>query len=131
TSIVAVLEDISSLRGLENALQDNLRETIALYQATRSLAGAEEIDDVLDVLLEQLVGIEAGNVAIILQNAETGDRRIARTLSAAPETFELPFSMLDNEQDIFIGNVATAPGLPDQTRADLLEAGVEALAALP
>ncbi|MCL4256762.1 MAG: GAF domain-containing protein, partial [Anaerolineae bacterium] len=38
--IVVALQDITSLRTLENTLQENLRETVSLYEAQRQLAEA-------------------------------------------------------------------------------------------
>ena len=131
SGIVAVLEDISSLRGLENALQDNLRETIALYEASRTLNEADEIDDVVEVLVTQLYGIEPGDVAVILLDIDTGLTRVARTMFSPPEEMALPPSILETSGPVFINDVTTDRGLDDQTRAELESIGVLSLAVLP
>ncbi len=44
SAIVAAFQDISALRNLERTLETNLRETVTLYETTRALAEAEEVE---------------------------------------------------------------------------------------
>ncbi len=131
-SIVAAIENISSLRGLENALQDNLRETIALYEATRALSEADEIEQILDVLIGQLAILEAGESAVVLLDEETEQPVVARTLMSAPEDFKIPASLLKSRQQIVIEDVSLKnTNLDEETRAALQAGGIAALLTIP
>jgi GAF domain-containing protein/CheY-like chemotaxis protein len=129
--IVAAFENISSLRGLENALQDNLRETIALYEATRSLAEADQVDDVLNVILMQLAILEPSDAAVVLLDEATEQSVVARTLVMPPETFDLPALVYRHRGPVWIQDVAGDPALSDEIRAELLERGIGAVGTMP
>lgn len=131
-SIVAAIENISSLRGLENALQDNLRETIALYEATRALSEADEIEQILDVLIGQLAILEAGDSAVVLLDEETEQPFVARTLMGQPEDFKIPPALLKSRQQIVIEDIGgRKANLDEETRAALQDAGTAAIFTIP
>jgi PAS domain S-box-containing protein len=83
TAIVTAMQDITTLRALEETLQANLQETIALYDTTRSLAEAQEVDDVLDRALERMVLQEPTNAYILLLDDDLQGVRVVR--SAPPD----------------------------------------------
>ncbi|MBZ0303296.1 MAG: GAF domain-containing protein, partial [Anaerolineae bacterium] len=128
--IVAAFENISSLRGLENALQDNLRETIALYEATRALAEADDVQNVLDAMVAQLAVLEPYEAAIVLADETSGQRSVARTLMMLPEEFALPPEVLTN-QAVWISAVAAETELSATVRDDLLAHGIQAIGTMP
>lgn len=131
-SIVAAIENISSLRGLENALQDNLRETIALYEATRALSEADEIEQILDVLIGQLAILEAGDAAVVLLDEETEQPIVARTLIAPSEDFKIPPSLLKSRQQVIIEDInANNANLDEEIQAILQSAGIIAILTIP
>ena len=72
TAIVAAFQDISNLRGLENTLQNSLREQIALYEATRSLSEATSLEDALDATITQLFMLDPMDGYIVLLDETTG-----------------------------------------------------------
>ena len=131
TMIVASFENISSLRGLENALQDNLRETIALYEATRTLTEADQIDDVLDVVIAQLEGTEPHDGAIILLNENSGERAVVRTISGNILKFDLPEDVFNNRATLLVDDVARTDTLNEAIKTRLLEEGILAFGSLP
>ena len=49
--IVVAFQDISTLRSMENTMQDNLRETVLLYETQRALNEADSLDELLDAPL--------------------------------------------------------------------------------
>jgi PAS domain S-box-containing protein len=55
-SAVAVFQDVTELRELEAVLQESLRETTTLYEASRAIASENELAGVVDVLLTQTQG---------------------------------------------------------------------------
>lgn len=55
-SAVAVFQDVTELRELEAVLQESLRETTTLYEASRAIASETELSGVVDVLLTQTQG---------------------------------------------------------------------------
>jgi GAF domain-containing protein/response regulator RpfG family c-di-GMP phosphodiesterase len=129
--IVAAFENISSLRGLENALQDNLRETIAMYEATRALAEADQVDDVLNVILMQIAVIEPHDAAVVLLDESTEQRIVARTLVMPPETFDLPSVVFRHRGPVWISDVAGDHALTEEIQADLLAHGIHAIGTMP
>ena len=131
TMIVAAFENISSLRGLENALQDNLRETIGLYEATRSLSEADETDDVLDAIIMQVMMIEPHDAAVILIDDDTETHTVVRTMNGAPETFNIPAAILHDYQPVWINNVSQASGIDDAERETLIANDMMAIATTP
>jgi GAF domain-containing protein/CheY-like chemotaxis protein len=129
--IVATFENISSLRGLENALQDNLRETIALYEATRELSAADEIDDVLDVIVAQLMIVEPFEAAVVLLDETTRQRRVARAMMTPAEHLTLPDAVFGDRDLLWIDNCASSPLLSETERENLLSLGIQALGTMP
>jgi GAF domain-containing protein/CheY-like chemotaxis protein len=137
-AIVTAMQDITTLRALEDTLQTNLQETIALYDTTRSLAEAEEIDDVLDRALERMIFQEPTDAYILLLDDDLHGVRVARALQPDAQ-FTLPENVLDVERALFVENTA-APFdelrrerfAVDRDSADqMLLAGVRAMVSLP
>ncbi|PJF27519.1 MAG: hypothetical protein CUN53_03735, partial [Phototrophicales bacterium] len=137
-AIVTAMQDITTLRALEDTLQTNLQETIALYDTTRSLAEAEEIDDVLDRALERMILQEPTDAYILLLDDELQGVRVARSMQPDAQ-FTLPENVLDVERALFVENTA-APFdelrrerfAVDREAADqMLLAGVRAMVSLP
>jgi len=85
-AIVAAFTDISNLRSLENTLQENLRETVALYETQRALSEADTLDDVLDVVIVQLAMMQPDDAYIILMDNHIQAPRLRRELIQAPPT---------------------------------------------
>ena len=127
-SVIVAFQNISTLRSLENTLQDNLRETITLYETTRALAEAASIEDVLDLALFQLSLQEANQVYILLQRE--GALEVARTLDGQPQEFPLPSHLLDPFAPQFYQSVARSQLAPEDRQA-LSALGIEALVTLP
>lgn len=113
-AIVAGLQDISNLRGLENALQQNLREQISLYETTRALAEASDVEEALDATIAQLVMMEPLDGYIVLLNEKTGDLQPMRGIFS-PEQFNLP-------QEIFQADMLLIPRLEE---TDILESDIK------
>ena len=80
SAIVAAFQDISALRNLERTLETNLRETVALYETTRALAEAEEVEEVLDQVLGQLATQDVSEAYVLLLD-ERGGRRADRSVA--------------------------------------------------
>jgi GAF domain-containing protein/DNA-binding response OmpR family regulator len=79
-AIVAAFQDITNLRALENTLQENLRETVALYETQRALSESVTLDELLDTVLGQLAMQQAGDVHIILADEKDGRVSLVRYL---------------------------------------------------
>ena len=80
--LVAAFQDISNLRSLENTLQENLRETISLYEGQRSLSQAETLNDIVDSIMRQVITQHPSNAYIILTQLEDQAPYIANFLRA-------------------------------------------------
>jgi GAF domain-containing protein/DNA-binding response OmpR family regulator len=130
-AIITAFQEISTLRNLENTLQENLRNTIMLYETTRALAEAPQTDDVLDLLLMQLSMQEAQDVYLLLEDAETATLQLRRTLSGEEE-FPLPSQLLDATQSLFVSDTTDPYQMRDEALRELLSArGIGAVAVLP
>ncbi len=130
-NIVVALEDISNLRALENNLQDNLRETISLYEATRALTSAEELNDVLDVVIFQLGMLEPGNAHLILRDQITMEMIVERSLYEGLEASDLPRGVLEDDNIFVSNNIADDDFLTEADRQQLVLLGVQAIASVP
>ncbi len=129
--IVATFENISSLRGLENALQDNLRETISLYEATRALAEADQVEHVLDVLVMQLALTDPDDAFVVLLD-ETGENRtVVRSLYGDLETVELPDVLFDPREALRVDDVTTASSLDKEIQHLLAKEDIGAFNSIP
>jgi GAF domain-containing protein/CheY-like chemotaxis protein/anti-sigma regulatory factor (Ser/Thr protein kinase) len=80
TALIAAFEDISTLRTMENTLQNNLREQVTLYETQRSLVEANNIEDQLDSLIGQLIMQEPSEAFIVLSDVITGETSVARSM---------------------------------------------------
>jgi GAF domain-containing protein/CheY-like chemotaxis protein len=129
SAIVAAIQDISNLRGLENTLQNSLREQISLYEATRVLAGAHDVEEALDATIGQLVVLEPIDGYIVLLDENTGDLKPARGL-LSPEQFDLPQELFQSEA-LFVADLSDSVALDDELKQTLLSIGILALATVP
>jgi GAF domain-containing protein/CheY-like chemotaxis protein len=129
--IVAAFQDISALRSLENTLQENLRETVALYETTRALSEAGELDDVLSVVQEQMLIQQPDEAYVILMEEDLSTLRLSRYVEKPIPYLYLLEGTLDNRNTICIENVQTDSRLTEEARAMLQELDLNAIAATP
>ncbi len=126
-AVVASFQDISNLRSLESALQENLRETIALYEATRSLAEAGEVEAVLDIVVTQLMMLEPTDGYVALLDEITGALQVVRAIGPV-DGFDLPDEVFTSGL-LFIPDVDQHPDA--ELGARLTSRGIGALASAP
>jgi GAF domain-containing protein/CheY-like chemotaxis protein len=100
SAIVTSFSDISNLRGLENTLQESLRETIAIYEAQQELSNAMVMDDVLDVLIGQLINAQASEAYVMLVEEEKGGLVIARSFTENIDDAWILVPLLNNEKPV-------------------------------
>ncbi|NWF67920.1 MAG: GAF domain-containing protein [Chloroflexi bacterium] len=129
--IVAAFQDISALRGLENTLQENLRETVSLYETTRALSEAGGLEDVLNVVLEQMSLQASDDAYIVLMEDDLDTLTMARYMVQPIEQLYLLESALDARETVCIDNVQTDARLSDEARVMLRSMGLNALATTP
>jgi GAF domain-containing protein/ActR/RegA family two-component response regulator/HAMP domain-containing protein len=72
TAAVGAFQDITELQQLERALQDSLRETTLLYEASRSIARASDMRELLRAILEQVDLLEPDRAYIVLKKEDSG-----------------------------------------------------------
>jgi GAF domain-containing protein/CheY-like chemotaxis protein len=118
-AIVAAFQDISNLRSLENTLQENLRETVALYETQRALSEAETLSEVLDRLLEQLSTQQLSDAYILLAPETSEDPpSLARYLLRPLEDTEA-LSPILAESMVIINDLEEEGQVPPWTRQAL------------
>ncbi|MDX1994520.1 MAG: GAF domain-containing protein [bacterium] len=132
SAIVAAFQDISNLRSLENTLQENLRETVAVSEAQRLLSEAGDLDEVLDVVMEQ-IALNAPTNAMVLLTDE-GDALAPLKLGKALEQPEIEIAalteLLDDYETIIIQDTEGAV-LNDSIRLTLASIGMRGFMSLP
>lgn len=129
TSIVVAFQDISPLRGLETALQNNLNESITLYQTSRSLSEGRTLDELLDRILERINTVEADNGFVIL--LEEQGIRVARAMNNLADGYQLPGEIMHPTEVILISDLNHDRKLDDAVRLALTNKNIYALASLP
>ncbi len=136
-SSVTVLTDTTDLRELETALQDNLRETTSLYEASRLIFAQENFSSILEIVMTQIFQfMQPDQMFVVLQDER---REITQVYSGIMDTRlnieqlrgDLPFprTLLTEAGDRVVENVGlladTQPRRPNTTprRSRLVSAG--------
>jgi len=127
-TIVAAFQDIKTLRTMENTLQNTLRDQIALYETTRTLANAPDVESALDATLMPLVVLEPTDAYIVLTDPVTNVQTVVRALVDLA-AFNLPPDVFTPEMVIYpdIEGAALGRGM----KAALLAGGVAAVVTVP
>jgi GAF domain-containing protein/DNA-binding response OmpR family regulator len=128
--IVVALQDITSLRTLENTLQENLRETVSLYEAQRQLAEAIRLDDVLDVIITHLVLQQPIDAYIITRDIHQRPT-IARSYTQMIDSADAFASLLRNDEATSTEDINEEPLLTDEMKKSLTDAGIYSLITMP
>ncbi|MFZ4826407.1 MAG: GAF domain-containing protein [Phototrophicaceae bacterium] len=130
-SIILTFEDISNLRNLENSLQDNLRDQVTLYEATRSFAQATDLNEILDVLFTQLINLQSSDVHIIIVNSQTGQLEVERAYRQSLQFEQFPSSLFVNKKPLFIEDLHDFSPLSVEEQLQLEGLGYRSLAVIP
>lgn len=129
-AIVATFSDISNLRSLEATLQENLRETIAVYEAQRQLTQADELESVMNVLDVQLTMMQPSDAYVLMADARDGSLYIERMLVGAVEDPNLFSDALLLDRLLYITDVQRHDFAADIKKA-LLTRGVRSMISVP
>lgn len=113
TAVVSALQDITELQELERALQDSLRETTLLYEASRSISRAGSMAELMEVTLHQINTLFPDQVYVFLREYdEVGGvsiRLVASQPTRPPEDCDLAqFEPLLVDKPVII-NASDAP----------------------
>ncbi len=130
SAIVATFSDISNLRSLENTLQENLRETVAIYEAQRQIAEADTLDDVLDAISLQLMMAQPSEGYILMPDLR-GRLRISRHLFQSLDSPGLLTPFLDHYEFRYEPDTQRAATLDEPAREALAARGLIALMTAP
>ena len=129
TAIVAAFQDISNLRSLENTLQENLRETVALYEAQLQLSEAGELDEVLDIITMQLMIFQPDEVYVIFSD-EDGALQLERFYVKEMSDVYTLQPILHPQNAINVEDVYESP-LDEIARNTLADLGMRSLISIP
>lgn len=128
-AIVAAFQDISTLRSMENTMQENLRETVLLYETQRALNDAESLDELLDAMIAQLAMQQPSDAYIVLARADE-QLEVARALIQPIENSEVLRPILRDDL-VNIDDVQRDAELSDEARQALLELNTRSILVLP
>jgi GAF domain-containing protein/CheY-like chemotaxis protein len=129
-AIVVAIQNISNLRSLENTLQENLRETVSLYETQRALSQAESLDELLDNILMQLVMQQPGNACIILSDVETGVPTLVRHLTQPLEPV-VDYAEVLTDRVLISADINEDRTLSPETRLLLVSQDVRSILIVP
>ncbi|HEX3052020.1 MAG TPA: GAF domain-containing protein [Aggregatilineaceae bacterium] len=122
-AVVGAFQDITELQALEHALQNSLRETTMLYEASRSISRAANMEQLLQATLAQVAALSPDQTLILL-NSETGRGFPEVDLAAAyPDTLPIK-NYLRPLEPLFSADVVSV----EKTKASAeLEGALDAL----
>jgi len=129
-SIVAVFENITDLRSMENTMQDNLRETVLLYETQRSLNDSNILDELLDSMITPLAMQQPTDAYIFLNDKKNNLLELVRFLSYPLENVQTLRPILKNAV-LHIDNVQGAMAIDEATRQMLTNMDVGSVMVLP
>jgi len=136
-SAVAVFQDVSELRELENVLQDSLRETTSLYEISRAIAGENELTNILGVVATQVVGVLSAKYVFAIFRDEQGypdeafvaelkdNWRVTQVEGPCP----LPIALLSSEEVYVEGDISSNPELAGDVQ--LTQLGINSVGVFP
>ena len=127
--IVTAFQDISTLRNLENTLQENLRESVTLYETQRALTEAEDLESIYETLLMQM-SLQQPSDAFILLQSEDQELETVRWMMEPLEDSTMMRPVLGETLQL-VHDSQTEPKLNAEARAALSAAGVRSLISVP
>jgi GAF domain-containing protein/DNA-binding response OmpR family regulator len=130
TAIVATFSDISNLRSLENTLQENLRETVAVYEAQRQLSEATGLEEVLDSLLVQMGVMQPSEAYVLLLDEYDGTIWEARHLNQPLDDVSIFAGLIEEDRVVHAGYKELIR-LPAHQSQALQATGVRSLLTVP
>ncbi len=116
TAIVVAVQDISNIRNLEQTLQQNLRETVSLYETQRSVSQAETLDDLLDTIMIQLLLLQPDDALILIQNEQTNSLELARHMTNTLDDIRGIKPLLPKSGSLNIANIDTHPDITPESK---------------
>lgn len=129
TAIVVAFQDITNLRNLENTLQENLRETVALYETQRALSESDSLDGLLETIIGQLSVQPGSDAYVFLSDRETEDIQLVRYI-AEPMQVDGDLRLLFQTEP-FVLNDTNDPMMSDDLKQTLQARGIEACVVAP
>jgi PAS domain S-box-containing protein len=132
TAVVGAFQDITDLQELERALQDSLRETTLLYEASRSISRATTLEELLKATLWHMSTLQPDQAFIFLAHKDD-EHQLRGTLAAAQPEMDLS-DCHDNIFDGMFGDepiIITRDTATPEAAACLDELGLLALSSFP
>ena len=136
SAAVAVFQDITELRELQSALQQTLRETTMIYEASRAIFAEQTIPAIASTVVTHAALNTAPATAHVLLANPAGDKEEAVTVLAAwpegqPPGNPYPRKILTPDRVTLIGSLRRSSRLDEADLEALRERGIEALAVAP
>ncbi|MCC7446039.1 MAG: GAF domain-containing protein [Anaerolineae bacterium] len=136
-SSVAVFQDVTELRELQNVLQNSLRETTSLYEISRAIATENELSGIIGVVANQVLGLLMPDRLFAIFRNEKGelsqffsvDMKGTGEVTTIEGRCPVPVSILRPDEVYTESNIAANPVLADDPQ--LAEYGVQSLGAFP
>ncbi|NLX09432.1 MAG: GAF domain-containing protein [Chloroflexi bacterium] len=131
TAAVSAFQNITDLHELEQALQDSLRETTLLYEASSHISRATGLDELIQVMLQQTTALAPARTFIFLDQDFSGSTPEIELAASHPDTaLDLDLSPLGDLLSREVMAVQAADAQSDLA-ACLQALGLAALVSVP
>ncbi|MEO1286456.1 MAG: GAF domain-containing protein [Chloroflexota bacterium] len=127
--IIAAFNDISTLRGMENTMQENLRETVMLYETQRALTESETLEDLYQSLTMQLALLQPSNGHLLIAE-DNHDVSLVGSLMTPLNNVNAIRPMLQNTL-VNVDDVQRYGGLDEDLRYELSGADARSVLVIP
>jgi len=129
-AIVTAFQDISTLRSMENTMQENLRETVLLYETQRAMGESDTLDALVDNVVMQLAMQQPADAYVILYDAANDRIILERSLIQPLENVEALRPLLLSEP-LNINDVQRSTHLDEDAQGTLAAVGARSVLILP
>ncbi len=132
-AVVAAFQDISTLRSMENTMQENLRETVLLYETQRALSQSESLDELLDNMIGQLAVQQPADAYILLSERDGfGNQSVSLARSLVQDlTDPRDLQAILTPDVLNINDVERATEMDADARQALVDVGARSVLVLP
>ncbi len=129
---VGAFQDITELQQLETALEDSLRETTQLYEASWAISHATGIDELLQTTLSQMATLDTDFSAVIFREEDVPGASLLRIAACQPEDRSVEnadalFGPLLDQKPLVVGRSST----PNDQSAALEMLGLRVVGSFP
>ena len=136
SAVVTVFQDITELRDLQSALQDTLRETTAMYEVSKDIFAAQNLQEIAEVAITHtIMDIVPDTVHVFLAPPDDAPTQQITTIATYPQDIGLtnpyPSTFLNQQKEIQVQDVMTDERLTPDERQTLQDHNITGMFSKP